>query len=336
MIKKETILFLKKLTLKKFINSVKVYASYFFSITVKYPKRFGYPISISVEPTATCNLHCPECPSGNGELTRFKGNIDFLLYKKIIDEAAPYLLNLILYFQGEPFLNKEIFKLIEYASVKKKIYTIISTNGHFLDDETSKKIIRSGLDKIIISLDGTTPETYEKYRKNGQFETVISGIKSIVSQKEKLKSKTPVIVIQFLVFKFNEHQIRDIKELSRELKVDKLELKTAQIYDFEKDKELIPSIEKYSRYRKNTNGNYEIKSKLKNRCRRLWEASVITNTGEVLPCCFDKDAKYSGGNINLFNFKATNNNEKTVNFRKNLLKNRKQIDICRNCTEGLK
>ncbi len=335
MIKKADILFLKKLTFKKIFNAVKVYLSYVFSIVFKLPQRRGYPVSISIEPTATCNLHCPECPSGNGELTRFKGNINFELYKKIIDETAPYLLNLILYFQGEPFLNKEIFKLIEYASLKKNIFTSISTNGHYSDTENAEKIIRSGLDKIIFSLDGVKQETYEKYRVGGQFETVISGIKNIVHQRDSLKSKTPFIVVQFIVFKFNEHEIEAVKKLCKTLKVDKLELKSAQIYDFNKNVSLIPTVEKYSRYKKNAEGNYEIKSKLKNRCRRLWEANVITNIGEVLPCCFDKDAKYSAGNINEFKFSEINNNIAAVSFRKKLLKNRKQIDICRNCTEGL-
>jgi len=308
MIKKADIIFLKKLTFKKVLNAVKIYLSYFLSIVLKQPKRWGYPVSISIEPTATCNLHCPECPSGTGKLKRFKGNIDFELYKKIIDETAPYLLNLILYFQGEPFLNKEIFRLIEYSAIQKNVYTSISTNGHFLDSETAKRTVKSGLDKLIISLDGSDQETYEKYRKNGDLETVVQSIKNIVERKEKLKSKTPYVVIQFLVFKFNEYQIPEIKRLSKELGVDKLELKSAQIYDFENDTEFIPLNTKYSRYKKNESGKYCIKSKLKNKCKRLWEASVITNTGEVLPCCFDKDAKYSSGNITQHSFKEINNN----------------------------
>jgi len=336
MILSELNVFFKGLTIRKIYNIFLVYFSYFFSILFKFPKRWGYPLSISVEPTATCQLHCPQCPSGTGELRRFKGNIDFLLYKKIIDELAPYLFNLILYFQGEPFLNNDIFNLIEYASVKKKIFTVTSTNGHFIDEKTAKKVVLSGLDKIIISLDGARQETYEKYRKGGQFETVVSGIKNLVSQRKKLNSKTPIIVVQFLVFKFNEHEITDIKKLCKELKVDKLELKSAQIYDFENNSNIITSISKYSRYKKNAEGKFIIKSKLKNRCKRLWVSSVITNEGEVLPCCFDKDADFSGGNINKYKFSEINNNAASVSFRKRLLQNRKQTDICRNCTEGLK
>jgi len=329
------ILIIKKLSVKKLINASKVYISYLLSIVYKTNKRFGFPLSISVEPTSICNLKCPECPTGLNKLTRYKGHINFNLYKKIIDELSPYLINLILYFQGEPFLNKDIFKLIEYSSKEKNIFTISSTNGHYLDVETAKQTIKSGLDKLIISIDGTNQEIYEKYRKGGDLETVIQGVKNIVSAKKELKSKTPYIVIQFLVFKFNEHQIPKIKKLSKELKIDKLDLKSAQIYDFENDSEFIPTNEKYSRYKKSTTGNYVLKSKLKNKCKRLWESSVITNTGEILPCCFDKDAKYSFGNITESSFKNINNNKKTIKFREIFLENRKQIDICKNCTEGL-
>ena len=327
---------LKKITFKKLVNSILLYFSYLLSTVTKRSNRFAYPVSISIEPTSVCNLKCPECPTGLDELTRFKGHIKFELYKKILDELSPYLMNLILYFQGEPYLNKEIFKLIEYSAKEKKVFTTTSTNGHFLDSETAKKTVESGLDKLIISLDGTNQETYEKYRKNGDLKTVIQSVKNIVQWKKELKSKTPYVVIQFLVFKFNEHQIPEIKKLSKELVVNKLELKSAQIYDFENDTKFIPKNTKYSMYKKDTSGKYQIKSKLKNKCKRLWESSVITNTGEVLPCCFDKDATHSSGNINQHSFKELNNNKKALNFRKSLLNNRKQIDICKNCTEGLR
>lgn len=328
-------IFIRKITFKKLLNTFYVNISYYLSVFLKYNKRLGFPVSISIEPTATCNLQCPECPSGTGKLTRFKGNIDFNLFKKIIDDTAPYLMNLILYFQGEPFINNEFLKLVEYASLKKKIYTTTSTNGHYINSETVKKIIKSGLDKIIFSLDGTTQEIYEQYRKGGNLEKVKNAVKDLVYYKKIMKSETPLIELQFLVFKFNEHQIEDFKKLKDNLGADKAVLKTAQIYDFEKNRNLIPTKIKYSRYKKDKKGNYVIKNKLKNHCKRLWESSVITNTGEVLPCCFDKDAKYSFGNLKDISFSQINNNEKSLKFRKLLLYNRRKIDICKNCTEGL-
>jgi radical SAM protein with 4Fe4S-binding SPASM domain len=332
---KEIIFILKKTNLKKIGNALHLYVGYFLSLLFKLPKRSAYPIGLSVEPIPLCNLHCPECPTGMHQLDRTGGKIDFELFKKTIDELAPFLFQLNLYFQGEPFLNDEIYKLMDYAASEKNIYTVTSTNGHFLSPENCEKIVESGLDKIIISLDGATQDVYERYRIGGNYEKVISGIKTLVEVRSKLKSKKPLIAIQFIVFKFNEHQIGTIKALSKELKVDKLELKSAQVYDFETDDYYIPTLRHHARYKKNNQGIYQIKNKLKNKCLRLFESSVITSAGDVLPCCFDKNAEHTYGNITVNSFKTTQNSTKAKNFRAHVLKNRKEIEICKNCTSGL-
>jgi len=323
--------FVKKIKLKKIINFLKLYISYLLSVTFKKAFKFGNPYSISIEPTTMCNLKCPQCPTGKQELTRPKGFISFNSFKIIIDQIYPYLLNLFLYFQGEPLLNRDLFKLITYAN-SKNIFTVTSTNGHYLNEENCKNIVYSKLDKIIISLDGTNQASYKKYRKNGNFEKVIKGINKLTETKLKLNSKTPFIEIQFIVLKTNEHQINDFKKLCKDLKINKISLKSAQIYNYQNDNEFIPNIKKYSRYVKE-NDSWEIKNKLKNKCWRLWNSSVITWNGEVLPCCFDKDAKYSFGNVLNQNFKKIIKNEKFYLFANKLLTNRKSIDICNNCSE---
>jgi radical SAM protein with 4Fe4S-binding SPASM domain len=328
-------LVLNKLTFRRLINALKIYVSYYFSYIFKTTKRRGYPLSISIEPTTDCNLKCPQCPTGRDELNRVKGTINHHLYVKIIDEFAPYVMNLILYFQGEPFLNKDIFKLIKYASIEKNVFTVSSTNGHYLDEQNCIKIIQSGLDKLIISIDGTDQQTYSQYRSKGKLEKVLKGVETLVKKKNEIRSKTPFIELQFLVFRFNEHQITDMKRLSKQLHVNSLKIKTAQIYDFENNTDLIPSIQKYARYKKDSTGNYVIKNKLKNRCKRMWESAVIAHTGEVLHCCFDKDAKFSYGSLSLNTFSHLNNSVKAKDFRKQILKDRRLTEICKNCTEGL-
>lgn len=139
-----------------------------------------------------------------------------------------------------------------------------------------------------------------------------------------------------MVFKTNENQLFEIKKISKKLKVDKLQLKSAQIYNFENNTNLIPSINKYARYRKNKNGVYIIKSKLKNKCWRMWTSPVITISGDVIPCCFDKDAKFIMGNIYKNTFKEIWQNNNYKNFRKKILKSRTSIAMCKNCTEGLR
>lgn len=333
---KLALLFLKKITFRKIINAVSVYFYYGLSVVFKTIKRGGYPLSISVEPGTSCNLQCKECPSGQRSFTRPAGNIELALFKQILDEFAPYLLDVILYFQGEPFLHKQFFDLVRYASLEKKVFTITSTNGHYLTIENSQKIIESGLDKIIISFDGTTQDVYQNYRIGGNLERVKQGIQNIVEQRKLLKSKAPYIELQFIVFRHNEHQISEVKKLAADLGVDKLALKTAQIYDYKNNTELIPTIDKYSRYKKDKEGNYQIKSKLPNRCKRLWEALVVTWDGDILPCCFDKDADHRLGNLTQFSFNEIESSDVPGYFRKTVITNRKSIPICRNCSEGLK
>ena len=133
----------------------------------------------------------------------------------------------------------------------------------------------------------------------------------------------------------NEHQIEDAKRLAKELMVNKIEFKTAQIYDFKFGNPLIPKNEKYSRYKKNADGTYKIKSNQKNQCWRMWTNPVVTVSGDVVPCCFDKDAKYKMGNLNKQSFKEIWKSDAYQNYRARVIKNRKNIDICTNCTEGL-
>ena len=323
---------LKKITPRKLWNIILLKVSFNLSVLLKKVIHWGYPLAISIEPTTSCNLRCPECPSGLRSFSRPTGMLEYNFYKHIIDQFAPFLSYLILYFQGEPYLNPDFFKLIKYAS-EKKIYTTTSTNAHFLDDNNARQTVLSGLDKIIISIDGTDQAAYEKYRIGGTYNKVIEGIYKLVSWKKQLNKKSPLIVLQFLIFKSNQHQIHQIKQLSKELKVDQLNLKTAQIYDFQNSSSLIPDNADYSRYKK-VNEGYIIKNKLQNKCWRMWSSSVITWDGQVVPCCFDKDAKYTLGDLTNNSFSEIWNNTDHLKFRKRIIISRKDIDICRNCTQG--
>jgi radical SAM protein with 4Fe4S-binding SPASM domain len=222
--------------------------------------------------------------------------------------------------------------MVSYAR-NKRIYTATSTNAHYLDDENARKLVESGLDRLIVSMDGTDQETYEKYRKQGDFETVRKGIENIVKWKKKLRSSRPYIIIQFLVFRHNEHQVPEMKKLARELGADKLQFKTAQVYNFEDDDGLIPDNPKYSRYTRGTDGAWKLKKPVRNRCWRMWSGAVITWDGRVVACCFDKDAKHQFGKLGEQPFSTIWRSEAYNRFRKQILRNRREIKICSNCTE---
>ena len=330
----DTLNLLSKLNLTRIFNFIKIYSGFYYSRISEKVNHKGMPFSISMEPTTHCNLHCPECPTGLKQLTRPSGNISIVLYKKIIDELHKHLIYLTLYFQGEPFLNKQFFELTGYA-VSKKIYTSTSTNGHFLDDDNCKQIIESGLDRLIISMDGTTQETYSSYRIGGNINTVKEGIKNLIFWKKKLKSTKPYTILQFLVLKSNQHQIDEIKAFATLSGINELQLKSAQFYDPDERNELIPDDTKYSRYTRLSDNTYKIKSKLLNHCFRMWSSAVITWDGNVVPCCFDKDAKYCFGNLNENTFAEIWDSNEYNRFREKILKGRKSLDICCNCVEGI-
>ncbi len=256
-------------------------------------------------------------------------------FRQTIDDVYKELLYLVFYFQGEPFLNPDFLDMVSYAH-QKGIYTATSTNAHYLNDDKARKTVESGLDRLIISIDGTTQDVYQQYRRGGKLDKVLEGARNIVKWKRELKSKTPFVFFQFLVVKPNEHQIDEIKRLAEEIGVDQVRFKTAQVYDYENDpNNLIPSLEKYSRYRKDKEGKRQIKSNLNNHCWKLWHANVISWDGLVVPCCFDKDAMHRLGNLQMQSFKEVWNNDNYKQFRKELVTSRRNIDICANCSEGL-
>ncbi len=306
-----------KLTFKRVNNAMKIYLGFLRSRKTHTPKMLGLPISISVEPTTACNLRCPECPSGLRSFTRPTGKLQNEVFTKIIDELHETLFYLIFYFQGEPYLHPQLLEMVNYASAKN-IYTATSTNAHFLSDEVARHTVESGLDRLIISIDGASQETYESYRKEGQLSKVLEGTANIIKWKKQMKSRTPHVVWQFLVVKPNEHEVAMIKQMAKEYGVDKVAFKTAQIYDFEDGNELIPTEDKYSRYRKDQNGKYLLKNKALEECWKMWHSCVFTWDGQVVPCCFDKDAQHTLGNINERSFKEIWQSERYNAFRKQL------------------
>ncbi len=331
---KERLKLIKSFTFLRLINALKLYSSYLVSYALRRPVHWGYPLSIAFEPTTSCNLRCPECPSGLRSFSRPTGNADLSKFKSLIDQVKRHVSYLTLYFQGEPYLNPSFFEMVAYAK-KAKMFTTTSTNAHYLCEENCINTIQSGLDRLIISLDGISEESYSKYRVGGDLIKVENGIKTLVLAKKKLNSDTPFIIVQTIAFSHNEHELDEIKSLKKEWGVDQVLIKTAQVSQPEEN-DLLPKDPKLSRY-KYANGSYSLDLKLPNRCWRMWSSPVITQDGELIPCCFDKDADHAMGNVSSSgSFKKVWQNTRLASFRKQLFSDRKSIDICKNCSEGVK
>ncbi|MCB0502557.1 MAG: SPASM domain-containing protein [Bacteroidetes bacterium] len=333
MIKANSKNLLSKLSVRRVWNLLKIYTSFYLSKFTKQTIHWGQPFSLAIEPTTACNLRCPECPSGLRSFTRPTGHLEKKFFQQVIDEVHKDLLYLTFYFQGEPYLHPDFLEMVQYAS-HKKIYTATSTNAHYLNDKNAKKTVESGLDRLIISIDGTTQDTYKSYRVGGQLDKVIEGAKNMVKWKKALNSTTPHLIFQFLVVKPNEHQIEEVKQLASSIGMDEVIFKTAQVYDFKNGNELIPTIDQYSRYKKNSDGTWSIKNTLDNQCWKMWHSCVVTWDGKVVPCCFDKDADHIMGDLSAVSMKKIWASDAYKIFRTSILNSRSEIDICQNCSEG--
>ncbi|GAA0877276.1 hypothetical protein GCM10009119_02440 [Algoriphagus jejuensis] len=254
------------------------------------------------------------------------------LFEKVIDQSAPHLSWLHLYFQGEPFLNPRFLEMVKYAD-SRGIFTSTSTNAHYLQAKKVEGILQSGLKQLTVSMDGITQEVYESYRIGGNLEKVQNGLKLLISERKKAGRNFPRIVLQFLVTGQNEHQLPVLKSWAQAIKVDELQLKTTQIYGFENGSDLIPSDLGYSRYVPTGTGKWKLKKHPENKCWKMWEGAVVTWDGKVVPCCFDKDASHVMGELKSQPLALIWNSLAYLNFRKQLLTDRTQIEICRNCTE---
>jgi radical SAM protein with 4Fe4S-binding SPASM domain len=311
-------------------NLLKAGFSYLEASAIGKADLKGMPVSISAELTNTCNLNCPHCFTGSGLMTRKRGFMDIELFKKVMKELSPYLYNVNLYFQGEPMLHPLFFSFI---GIPATVHSVVSTNGHYLSEENSEKLVRSPLRRLIVSLDGIDQDTYSMYRINGNITDVTEGLMNLAIAKKKSNS-TLKVEIQFLVNSVNENQIEQVKKFAKSVNAV-LRLKSMQIINKAEIGSWLPSGRRFRRYRIKE-GEYVSKNQLPYRCARLWFNPVITWDGKVVPCCFDKNAEYVMGDLNNESFREIWDGPKFRIFRKSILSGRHMIEMCRDCTSGLR
>ncbi len=319
---------------RRWWNALKAAIGYRWSFVRFSSMVSHYPTALTFEPTTHCNLRCPQCISGLRAFTRPTGQADAALFRKVIDELHPYVFYVSLYFQGEPLLNPNFFQMVAYAH-QKGIFTDTSTNGHYFSDDNCRQLIDSGLSQVIISLDGADAETYRKYRIGGQWEKVLAGVQNLIRWRRQMKAAHPYVVLQFILFSHNEGQVADVEALARSLGVDELRLKTAQVYEEWDGAAWVPKDAALSRYEREGE-HLRLRRTGRRGCSRLWMEPTITWDGQVLPCCFDKDADHPMGSLTDAAFSEIWNGPAYQTFRRNLWKSRDQYAMCSNCSEGVR
>ena len=323
-------IYAKNITRKRVYNYLKVR----YSLRNKFEEVSGMPLSLFIEPTNICNLKCPLCPTGNGLLKKKKGYMSLENYKKIIDKLGPTAFSVTLWNYGEPSLNKDFIEMIKYAK-EKGLKVITSTNGIlFKNKENISKLLDSGLDELVLAVDGATNETYSKYRKNGDFKVLIDGINELSQLKKEKKSYFPFLSMQFIIMKENEHEVEEIQKLAKNLGVNELILKTVFLFnDSAKADKYLPLNKNYSRYI----NEEKCKDSLIPGCDGLWTGININYDGNVTVCCFDYSENFIVGNILDDDFENEIwNSEQMQKFRMVVWKDKNAIEMCKNCPTNSK
>lgn len=254
------------------------------------------PYLLYLEATSRCNFNCPFCPTGK-HYGRPGGILALSTLEKILDEIGDSVYLATLHGWGEPLLHPRLDELIRTLH-KRRIYSLISTNASLLSRDTAEKLIASGLDYLIVAIDGISSETYEKYRAGGRIDRVLENVRNFIKIRNSMKRRTPYVEWQFVVFKHNEGEINEARALARKIGVDKIEF--------------IPGFVE--------NLNYKIdKTRFKSRssplsspheCKSLWSIATILWDGNVAACCWDYYGDTGFGNVNKNSFMDIWNNEK--------------------------
>ena len=324
-------------TWKRLWNAGKVLASMGLSSVTGRPIVWGRPFMMMVEPTNFCNLKCPLCPSGNGEMKRARGHMNLDDFKGLIDEVGEYLVLLMLWNQGEPFINKGFVEMVRYAR-DRRIPTMTSTNGHYIRNiEQARAIVASGLDEIIVSLDGVDQETYERYRVGGRFDYVVRGARLLAQAKSELGSRTPLVNLQFIVFRHNEGDIAEAERLAGELGAEKFLVKTAQVYSPDEVEEFLPENGDYRRYEDSPSERVARQGS----ARHGMQGPVVFLDGELerrrgsLLLRQGRRLRHGRQLRSRPAASATSGEGRAyMDFRKKILADRKSVEMCRNCSEG--
>ncbi len=298
---------------------------------------FGYPTQILIEPINMCNINCGLCSAPQQYITRKRLAMTFGNFKAIIDDIKSITHSIYLTNAGEPLLNKDIFKMIKYAS-KLGLSVSVSTNATLLDKKAILELLDSGLDSLIVSVDGAAKYSYEKFRRGAVFEEVIRNITELCHEKKRFLKNKPFVELQCIVTRYNENEQEEMKRLSRAMGVDRLHFKTLSlcphVYGIDVRKkfaeEFLPRRNDVKNRYVLDNDGAPLSTWSSDTCSYWKKLSVILVDGTVCMCCYDINGEYCFGNVNEASFRQIWNSEKYRHYRNDLMFYKK-LPLCKNC-----
>lgn len=297
---------------------------------------FGMPPVLQIEPVNYCNLRCRTCAFGAGLVRRPPVAMSFDLYRTIIDQVKDRVILVALWAWGEPFLHDRACDMIRYAK-DSGLFVHTSTNGHFFETaEKAHRVILSGLDSIILCIDGLDQETYENYRVGGTLETVLRSTVNLVEEKKRLGRRNPRITLRFLVMKHNEHQVRALESLALKLGVDTLSLRSpiARRDEIDLEEELVhvPTGQGVDLFKekKTLLGKIGVSRR---HCSRPYGNLTVFSNGDVVLCENDHSASLPLGNASRDSLRRILSSDQARDRLALFRGNPGEIPFCRHCDE---
>ncbi len=297
--------------------------TFFLKILIRYirlKKRASFPRLLSIELTNACNSDCIMCP--RSKLTRETGQMNFDLFKKIIDDCKRHKLRKInLFWFGETFIYPKLAEAIKYIKENLPRTKInISTNGSLVNGEIAEEIIKLGLDTLNFDIDGATKETYESIRRNLAFHQVTENVINFVNLRKRLKKKKPKVSVTIIRM---DKTIVEIKSFIENWKgiADHVGVNAYNTW--------LDSVEDRNVGDKRENSR---KGKFTFPCDHPFNELVISVEGSATMCCLDWNCTEKVGSLRTNSVKEIWTGEEMKKRRKLLIENKyEQIPICRNC-----
>ncbi len=262
------------------------------------------PVFLSIDPCFSCQLDCPDCHPNRIRKAGMKmPMLKEETLERILEKYGNTTIAIFFHLRGEPLLNKKFASFVRRAH-EYEIWTATSTNLSLpLSDQRVDEIITSGLDLMILSVDGATEETYLKYRQGGDFKLVLKNMERLVQRKKALGSRTPLLRWQFLIFPWNKHEIEPARELAAQIGVDEFITPPGDVYEHVPMEMVNADIRRLSRVSPNVEANLlilEQKQKAQNKyfgCDYLYQQMAINSDGSVHPCGCLVEPRHLVGNL---------------------------------------
>jgi len=257
------------------------------------------------------------CP--NSKITS-KGTMDLRLFEKIVDQIRYSAKAIHLYLVGEPLLQKNIVRMIRYCKQNTRASVTISTNATLLNNSLAQRLIDSGLDEIILCLDGNSAQTYEQIRRGARFAEVSANIANFIRLKGERDK--PKCIVQLIAMYLNRPEINDFKDRWGDLDC-KVSVKWVDTWGCQ-----LPELASMS------DSLSPNRQKARIPCADLWFKMAINWRGEVVVCCHDWAGKYVLGNLTYQTVAEVWNGGEIARLRRlQQQRNYDSLALCDNCSE---